>query len=86
MSKSVTAIYLRFKGGINLRALWEQMEELLDLLEQINQAFGLTLQFLALEYLLLFPALLYFCIELYPTLSYISFGAFMLGFIILGIR
>jgi len=72
--------------GISLRALWEQMEELIDLLEQVNDAFGMTLQFLALEYLLLFPALLYFCIDLYSDLSAISLGGSLISVIILGIR
>lgn len=48
--------------------------------------FGLTLQFLSLEYLLLFPALLYFCIELYPTLSAISLIGFAGSMLILGVR
>ena len=74
------------ENGISIRALWEQMEELIDLLEQVNQVFGMTLQFLSLEYLLLFPALLYFCIELYPSLSAISLGGFATTVIILGIR
>ena len=72
--------------SITIRALWEQMEELIDLLEQINHVFGMTLQFLSLEYLLLFPALLYFAIELYPTLSAISIIAFLSSFFILGLR
>ena len=72
--------------SLTIRALWEQMEELIDLLEQINHVFGMTLQFLSLEYLLLFPALLYFSIELYPTLSAISIVAFISSFAILGIR
>lgn len=38
------------------------MEELIDLLEQCNDVFGLTLMFLSLEYLLLFPSLIYFCL------------------------
>ena len=62
------------------------MEELIDLLEQINHVFGMTLQFLSLEYLLLFPALLYFSIELYPTLSTVSIVAFLSSFFILGLR
>ena len=74
------------QNGISIRALWEQMEELIDLLEQVNKVFGMTLQFLSLEYLLLFPALLYFCIELYPSLSAISLGGFATTVIILGIR
>ena len=72
--------------NITIRALWEQMEELIDLLEQLNHVFGMTLQFLSLEYLLLFPALLYFSIDLYPTLSAISIVAFLSGFFILGVR
>merc|ERR1719187_2002647 len=62
------------------------MEELIDLLEQVNKAFGMTLQFLSLEYLLLFPALLYFCIELYPNLNLISLAGFGVTAIILCIR
>ena len=72
--------------SLTIRALWEQMEELIDLLEQINHVFGMTLQFLSLEYLLLFPALLYFSIELYPTLSTVSIVAFLSSFFILGLR
>ena len=72
--------------GITIRALWEQMEELIDLLEQLNEVFGLSLLFLSLEYLLLFPALLYFCIELFPTLSAISLVGFASSMFILGVR
>jgi len=72
--------------SITIRALWEQMEELIDLLEELNHVFGMTLQFLSLEYLLLFPALLYFSIELYPTLSAISIVGFLSSFFILGLR
>ncbi|XP_023340653.1 uncharacterized protein LOC111710758 [Eurytemora carolleeae] len=72
--------------GISIRALWEQMEELIDLLDQVNSVFGMTLQFLALEYLIFFPALLYFVIELYPELSYLSLAGFLVTCIILGIR
>merc|ERR1711949_82934 len=54
--------------------------------EQLNHVFGMTLQFLSLEYLLLFPALLDFSIDLYPTLSAISIVAFLSGFFILGVR
>jgi hypothetical protein len=32
---------------------------------QVNDVFGMTLQFLSLEYLIFFPALLYFCIGKY---------------------
>ena len=78
--------HVQHQNGISIRALWEQMEELIDLLEQVNQTFGMTLQFLSLEYLLLFPALLYFCIELYPSLSAVSLGGFATTVIILGIR
>ena len=48
--------------------------------------FGMTLQFLALEYLLLFPALLYFCIDLYTSLSAISLSGTLISLIILGVR
>jgi hypothetical protein len=72
--------------GISIRALWEQMEELIDLLEQVNDVFGMTLQFLALEYLLLFPALLYFCFDLYSSLSAISIMGISISVLILGIR
>ena len=74
------------QANITIRALWEQMEELIDLLEQLNHVFGMTLQFLSLEYLLLFPAMLYFSIELFPSLSSVSIVAFLSSFFILGLR
>ena len=78
--------YRNQEASITIRALWEQMEELIDLLEQLNHVFGMTLQFLSLESLLLFPAMLYFSIELFPSLSAVSIVAFLSSFFILGFR
>lgn len=44
------------------------------------------LQMVSLEYMLLFPALLYFCIELYPSLSTLSLVGFALSVVVLSIR